>query len=91
MRPSGGLARRLTRRRVGCNPCLDRAGAEGQNENVGPDFRIRRCAQVDLPHMRALWIFSAEPLNKCRTEIGVEEKLHATELARRRSRAAANA
>ena len=58
---------------------------------VLPNLSIWRRPQTDVTDVRTAWTLGTQGRDKRRTQIRVEENLHATEFDKRRSRAAANA
>ena len=56
-----------------------------------PEVVVDVTLQSDIPDRHAAWIAGGNQADQARAQIFVEEELHATELARRRSREAANA
>ena len=68
-------------------------GHDGEIVGLGvvPNLAVSTTPQADVSHMSAARVFRAQATDQGRTEIGVKKKRHATEFARRRSRAAANA
>ncbi len=58
---------------------------------IRPEHRVRRTTKSERTDMCRSGIVGAEKSDQFRTEILVEEQLHSTEVARRRSRSAAKA